>query len=136
MSNEVKTAAELGALRVSVENVQKSVEKIEVTLDHMSDTLQENTKQLEIHIEGVKLAREAAVRQDELIKNASDKRFAEVDENIEKLDVKIKKVNQNLVPIYQHMAHMKLIGKALGVLLSPAAIYYAVMILKTLKVIH
>lgn len=86
-------------MRLKVENkkLESKIEQICEDISEIKKTMAVNTKELEIHIEGVKLARE----QNDLLREDIEKRFNHLDEEIK--------------PIKAHVSFVKGAIWALGV---------------------
>ena len=102
------------------QHVLIEIQRLNDRQEKMSETLTENTKQLEIHIEGVKLARE----QNAMVRVEMLERFKEVEEEIEPIRDQMKFINTTI------SLWTKLLGTFVGI---PAMIYYCINIYMKLK---
>lgn len=96
------------------------IQRLSDRQERMNDTLTENTKQLEVHIEGVRLARE----QNALLKGETAERFKDLETSLEPIKDQVKFVNTSLT----------FWSKTIGVVVVfPACIYYIISIYFKLK---
>lgn len=105
---------------IEIQRLNAKQEKMSDKQGDIFETLSENTKQLEIHIEGVKLAREQ-----NLILRADVER-------------KFEKVDNELIPLKNHVQYVnvafKFWGKLFAVIFGlPACVYYLLSIYLKLK---
>ena len=77
MSSGSNTSEKLGKLEAHLEIVLDTVAVVQIELKTMNNILYLNTKQLEIHIEGVRLARE----QNELLRKEFNSRIIPMEDN-------------------------------------------------------
>jgi hypothetical protein len=109
----------LGELKATVDYLREDLVMLRESQDIMNKTLAVNTAQLELHIEGVKLARE----QNELLKKDVDTRF-------ETLNVSM---NNKFSPVQKHINNVSFLAKVgLALISTPAAIYYVIKIVQLL----
>lgn len=80
-----------------MDQIVDKLDKLQEDINEIKQTMAVNTKELEIHIEGVKLARE----QNELLKQEVDDKFQEL--------------SKDITPIKNHVAFVKGAMWALGV---------------------
>ena len=109
------------------QHVLIEIQRMNEKQEKMSDTLQENTKQLEIHIEGVKLARE----QNNLIKTQLEVRIDKNEDAIEKIEEKIEPIRDHVKFINTSLSFWaKVLAALVGV---PACTWYVINIIMKLK---
>ena len=105
---------------IEIQRLNLKQEKMSDKQIEIFETLSENTKQLEIHIEGVKLARE----QNAILRADVEKKFDKVDNEIQPLKEHVQYVN----------VAFKFWGKLFAVIIGlPACIYYVISIYLKLK---
>jgi hypothetical protein len=109
------TAEQMGEVKATLNYLREDFSLMKEELKVLNQTLAVNTKQLEIHIEGVKLARE----QNELLKKDVDTRIDTFKEDVE----------TKIAPIQTHVTKAQTYGKiaawVLGSLMAPIAVWCA-----------
>lgn len=96
-------------MEAHVEIVRETMVEVQTELKSMNETLSENTRQLEVHIEGVRLARE----QNTLLRL---------------------EVNERLAPIEEISNFVSSCSKlVIGMIALPPFIYYVIQIIHSLK---
>lgn len=112
---------QMGEMKATLDYLKEDFGLFRQELKVMSQTLAVNTRQLEVHIEGVQLARQ----QNDILKRDVDNRMYEINANIE--------------PIKVHVTKVQLWGKiaawTAGTVIAPMAIWGAIKIVETLLVL-
>jgi hypothetical protein len=118
-SDNKSVQTSIGELKATVDYLREDLVELRKSQDIMNQTLAVNTKQLELHIEGVKLARE----QNDLLKKDVDTRF----------DSLTLSMNAKFSPVQKHIDSVSILTKvALSCIGLPAAIYYVIKIVQLL----
>lgn len=99
----------IGRIEATLELLSENVQNIQLEIRTMNETLAVNTKQLEIHIEGVMLARE----QNDILRKDLDSRLA---------------------PIQEHVIQVRTMLKVFAVVAGlPAFVYYIIMAISKIR---
>ena len=110
----------IARIEANLDILKDNTSQIQEEIKVMNQILAVNTKQLEIHIEGVRLARE----QNEILRKDVDARFEKAAKDLGPIRDHVKFVNQS-VKIW-----LKIIG---GLFALPACLYYLISIYFKMK---